>query len=69
MTTRRPSASTCVKTAPTVGPSSTHMPPAITANTMLSDSAEAGDRVGADVHLVLREDRAAERAHGRPTAP
>ena len=27
--------------------------------------AEPGDRVGTDVHLVLSEDRAAQRAHGR----
>ena len=38
MPTRRLSESSCVNTAPTVGPSSTHMPPAITANTMLSET-------------------------------
>ena len=37
ISTRSASASTCVKMAPTVGPSSTQMPPAIVANTMLSD--------------------------------
>ena len=36
--TRSTSESTWVNTAPTVGPSITHMPPAITANTMLSET-------------------------------
>ncbi len=36
--TRSTSDSTCVNTAPTVGPSITHMPPAMTANTMLSET-------------------------------
>jgi len=35
--TLRPSASSNVKTAPTVGPSCTYIPPAITANTICSE--------------------------------
>ena len=49
-----------VKKAPTVGPSSEYMPPAIAAKTIWSETPMPDIDVGIEIHEVLRVERAAE---------